>query len=456
MKKASIGVIIVLFLTLLCTPSWAQKITELDAATSVDAADLAVMVDDVAGTPTTKKITWANVASSLFSLGTYAGTFTTLTATSASSLVLGTQSSAAGSIILHNATNNYHFTILSGVSEASIQWTLPTANPGGNNYLVNASTAGVLGYTDPATFATAANWGGSAASPPALGTGTPAAGTFTTLTAGSASSLTLGTASSAAGSAIFKNATNAYTFTLLSGVSTESFTWTLPTAPAGGNNYLINVDGDGTMDYTDPATFQMADEDLTKWGAITAPTVAAAGDVVVGSDANALTVISKGVNNSLFGVNNSGTLGFHTTFNPVLASAPSTDDTYSGTTITLVAGEALSQWDVVYCKNKAGVHACYKYDANGTDKALFPRFMAVAAISADASGTFLVSGTVRNDGWSHTTNQDEGKTIYADETTAGGLTFTAPSDSGDMVCVLGYVIEENVILFNPTQCIPAP
>lgn len=38
----------------------------------------------------------------------------------------------------------------------------------------------------PAAYATAANWGGSAAAPPAIGSGTPAAGTFTTLSAGAA------------------------------------------------------------------------------------------------------------------------------------------------------------------------------------------------------------------------------------------------------------------------------
>jgi len=32
-------------------------------------------------------------------------------------------------------------------------------------------------------------------------------------------------------------------------------TWTLPTAASGGANYLVNVDADGTMGYTDPASF---------------------------------------------------------------------------------------------------------------------------------------------------------------------------------------------------------
>ena len=42
-----------------------KKITQLTELTSVDNADLLVIVDDVAGTPTTKKITVANVLSAV-------------------------------------------------------------------------------------------------------------------------------------------------------------------------------------------------------------------------------------------------------------------------------------------------------------------------------------------------------------------------------------------------------
>ena len=76
--------------------------------------------------------------------------------------------------------------------------------------------------------------------------------------------------------------------------------------------------------------------------------------------------------------------------------------------------------------------------------------MAVAAINADASGTFLLTGIVRNDGWSQTTNQDEGKIVYADGTTAGTITLTKSTTSADMVAILGYVIEQNVVYFNPS------
>jgi hypothetical protein len=85
----------------------------------------------------------------------------TLTAASANSITLGMDSAgsgpAIGSIIFHNSANTNHFSLISGSTGAALSWTLPIAAPGGNNYLVNASTAGVLSYTDPATFATAAS-----------------------------------------------------------------------------------------------------------------------------------------------------------------------------------------------------------------------------------------------------------------------------------------------------------
>ena len=174
--------------------------------------------------------------------------------------------------------------------------------------------------------------------------------------------------------------------------------------------------------------------------------------IVAGSAASTPAFIETTENNCLVGRDNNGALGCFKYFTPVWASAPASDDTYSGTIASFVAGETLVQWNTVYCKNKSGVHACYKYDANGADKALPPRYMVTpaAGIAADASGVFLLTGIVRNDGWAMTSNQDEGKIVYADTTTAGGITLTRPSTTGDMVAILGYVIEQNVIYFNPS------
>jgi hypothetical protein len=180
--------------------------------------------------------------------------------------------------------------------------------------------------------------------------------------------------------------------------------------------------------------------------------------VVVGTAADTAGFVAKPAspNNTFFGYNNAGTLGFYDKFTRVMTAAPD-DLGYSGDVITMVNGEAtaITFGQVVYCKGKAGVPACYKYDANGADKALPPRYMVVSAsIESDASGTFLRSGTVRNDAW--TTDQagnaaggDEGKIVYAAKT-AGETTITIPATSGDMVFVMGTLINEKVIDFRPS------
>lgn len=135
----------------------------------------------------------------------------------------------------------------------------------------------------------------------------------------------------------------------------------------------------------------------------------------------------------------------------LLDAIPAGDDTYTGTVITGVAGETLAQWDIVYNKNSSGANKWYKYNAatGFGDKAQGARAMVVSALSSGVSGVFLIDGIVRNDGWAFTDNQDEGKLIYSGET-AGAITVTIPSDSGDQVQILGHMFDENVIRFRPT------
>ncbi|MBI2325172.1 MAG: hypothetical protein HYU87_09465 [Chloroflexi bacterium] len=94
-----------------------------------------------------------------------------------------------------------------------------------------------------------------------------------TLTVTAASSLTLGTSSSAAGAIIFKNASNANTLTIQSGVTSASYSLTLPTA-AGSAGNVLTTDGAGVLSFapakssaatfndTTPAAF--ADNDTTE------------------------------------------------------------------------------------------------------------------------------------------------------------------------------------------------
>lgn len=223
---------------------------------------------------------------------------------------------------------------------------------------------------------------------------------------------------------------------------------------AGGDDYLINVDADGTIDYTDPASFDPAGTGAAAAAAsVPLATIVAEGDILRGTAAATVGVLTKGAANTFVGVNSGGTQTNITQHTHVLDMALTTANlTYSTTEeFVLTAGEALAFGEIVYCKNKAGVHACYKYDRNGADKALPPRFIVVSAtIDADATGNFMARGSIRKDAWAMTTNQDEGKDVYA-SATPGAIDLTISATGGDMVIILGEVLEENRIFFNPSK-----
>jgi hypothetical protein len=48
--------------------------------------------------------------------------------------------------------NTFLFTINASNFASDLAWTLPTAAPAGNDYLIRSSTAGVISYVDPATI----------------------------------------------------------------------------------------------------------------------------------------------------------------------------------------------------------------------------------------------------------------------------------------------------------------
>lgn len=87
-------------------------------------------------------------------------------------LVLGTASSAAGSIVLQNATNANTLTINSGVTSASYSLTLPTAQGGASTYLKNDG-AGVLSW---ATVASGISIGDAIGNSPVTGSALMAIG----------------------------------------------------------------------------------------------------------------------------------------------------------------------------------------------------------------------------------------------------------------------------------------
>jgi len=124
----------------------------------------------------------------------------------------------------------------------------------------------------------------------------------------------------------------------------------------------------------------------------------------------------------------------------VRSGALGTDNTYNGKTITgLNAGATIAQWEAVYL---GGSSTWLLADANGSGT--FPaRGLATAAYVNTNAATILVEGTVRNDAW----NWTPGGTIYLSGT-AGALTQTAPSASGDKVQQVGFALTADIAYFN--------
>lgn len=124
------------------------------------------------------------------------------------------------------------------------------------------------------------------------------------------------------------------------------------------------------------------------------------------------------------------------------------DHGYQGPTIQGAAGETISRGNLCYCKLNSSSWKYYKYDANGTDKLILPTVIATQDITSGSTGTFVKSGgSMRDDTWGLSGTADSSTTVYASGT-AGGLTMTAPSTSGDEVIVVGFLIAANVIDLN--------
>ena len=119
---------------------------------------------------------------------------------------------------------------------------------------------------------------------------------------------------------------------------------------------------------------------------------------------------------------------------------PATDVTASGVKASFTAGESLVFGDVCYVKSDGKL---WKADASLATTASAVA-IALATISADASGSFLMMGVVRDDSWTWTV----GGLLYL-SATAGAVTQTAPSTSGDQVQILGVATHADRILFKP-------
>jgi len=120
------------------------------------------------------------------------------------------------------------------------------------------------------------------------------------------------------------------------------------------------------------------------------------------------------------------------------------DNTWSGMTAVLQAGENLTITELVYVKNDGKMWKA-KADAAATMPAIA---MACGTINADAWGEFLLIGFFRDDG---TLTFTLGDMLYVSDTVAGAFDNVLPADAGEQVQVLGKcLISTHIIYFNPS------
>lgn len=122
-------------------------------------------------------------------------------------------------------------------------------------------------------------------------------------------------------------------------------------------------------------------------------------------------------------------------------NAPASDHNHSGDVTPFTAGEILVYGEVCYFKSDGKM---WKADADASTTVPVVG-MAVAGIAADASGNFLLRGFVRDDSWNWTV----GGLIYT-STTAGALTQTAVSATGDQLQIVGFALSADSMYFNPS------
>jgi hypothetical protein len=136
--------------------------------------------------------------------------------------------------------------------------------------------------------------------------------------------------------------------------------------------------------------------------------------------------------------------------NVQLHKALSVDNTYSGITAILTAGEALVIGDLCYRKSDSKM-----YKAIASDVATMPAMaMAAGTINQDATGVFLLHGYIRHDAWTWT---EHGVRLFLSGTIAGLLTETPPTGANKYVQEVAIIIDSVIgggstdeIFFNPS------
>lgn len=114
-------------------------------------------------------------------------------------------------------------------------------------------------------------------------------------------------------------------------------------------------------------------------------------------------------------------------------------------TIQMTANEIQTVGDLCFI-NTDGEAQIGDADAIATAKI---KLMCASTVSANATGTYLILGTVRDDSW----NWIVGADIYLSRvgTSLNTLTQTAPTGVDDCVVYIGYALSADTIMFEPSK-----
>lgn len=127
-----------------------------------------------------------------------------------------------------------------------------------------------------------------------------------------------------------------------------------------------------------------------------------------------------------------------------LDGVPDTDHTANGpTTTTFNAGTTVAQSELCYMASD-GEWALADADAESTGNGMLALALA-AGTDGNPMKVALAGSFVRDDTWAWTV----GAELYM-STTAGAMTETAPSATGDIVRPVGYAVTADVVYFNPS------
>jgi len=199
-------------------------------------------------------------------------------------------------------------------------------------------------------------------------------------------------------------------------------------------------------------------------GAAFVPTSAADAAGEIGYASNAFSIYANSENLVLTAGTNKWTLSSSTGVtdidlgslnivgNRFLDSAPDSNSSVSGDVITVVAATGYNAvfGDLVVVTGwSTGVGPIVaKADADSSST-VGRLYLIAESISAGSSGKALRSGIARYDSWSWSTS---GGALYVSDT-AGGMTQTAPSSTGQQVQIVGHALTSTIIDFNPSPIV---